>query len=94
MAKFKNKTRSIETRGFRFGFNFRTMIIAAGLMFVVPYLVRRLRPLIEDYMDTDLGDVIVAGKDAVRDVADDLGIGGVSGKVSRGADRVGDRLSH
>ena len=45
-------------------------------------------------MNVSAKDVTLAGKDSVRDVADDLGVGGVSGKINRTIDRVGDRLSH
>jgi hypothetical protein len=78
-----------------FGFNWRTVFMTAGIAILAPYLIRRMLPLIQgNAADVTAGDVMVAGKDSARDVADDLGVGGVSGSLSRGVDRVVDHLSH
>jgi hypothetical protein len=75
-------------------FSFRNILIAAGIAFIAPYVVRRVLPLLQgDAMDASPNDFRIAGKDAVRDAADDLGVGGVSGTLKRGIDRVADRLN-
>ena len=77
------------------GFNFQTAIIAAGIAILAPYVIRRVLPLLQgDVGNVNANDLIVAGKDSVRDAADDMGVGGISGTLSRGVDRVADRLAH
>ena len=49
--------------------------------------------LTENPEDTSARDLIVAGKDSVRDAADDFGVGGLTGTVKRGVNRVADHLS-
>lgn len=76
-------------------FSWRNVFITAGLAFIAPYVIRRMMPLIRQGLDrVTAGEIGVAGRDSVRDAADDLGVGGLSGKVSRGVDRVTDHLSH
>ena len=76
-------------------FSLRGVLMAAGIAIIAPYVIRRLLPLFEgDAADVSANDLAVAGKDAIRDAADDLGVGGVSGTISRGVDRVADRLAH
>ena len=75
-------------------FSTRNILIAAGLAFLAPYVVRRVLPLLQGNIeDTSPRDLKIAGKDAVRDAADDLGIGGIKGTLKRGIDRVADRLN-
>ncbi|RYZ72708.1 MAG: hypothetical protein EOP05_10735 [Proteobacteria bacterium] len=76
-------------------FSFRNIAIAAGLAFLAPYVVRRVLPLLQGdaAMDSSPRDFKIAGKDAVRDAADDLGVGGIKGTFKRGIDRVADRLN-
>jgi hypothetical protein len=87
---------AIENRPY-YGSNlpWRNILFTAGIAFLAPYIIRRVLPLLRrDPMGVSAGDVSLAGKDAVRDAADDLEIGGVSGKVNRTIDRVTDRLRH
>lgn len=76
-------------------FTGRNVFMTAALAFIAPYVIRRLLPLVRRGLDTiTAGEVGVAGRDSVRDAADDLGVGGVSGKISRGVDRAADHISH
>ena len=76
-------------------FGWRNIFITAGIAILAPYVIRRVLPLLRrDPMDVTARDWTIAGKDSVRDAADDLGVGGVSGKLNRAVDRVTDRLSH
>lgn len=76
-------------------FSWRNAFITAGIAFIAPYVVRRMLPLLRAGLENiTAGEVGVAGRDSVRDAADDLGVGGMSGKVSRGVDRVTDHLQH
>ena len=85
----------IQNRSFVIGFNWPTAFIAAGVAIIAPFLVRRLMPLLEGRLsDISAGDVMLAGKDSVRDAADDMGVGGISGTLSRGVDRAVDHLKH
>jgi hypothetical protein len=85
----------IENRSFVIGFNWPTAFAAAGIAIIAPFLVRRLMPLLEGRLsDVSASDVMLAGKDSVRDAADDMNVGGLSGTVSRGVDRVVDHLKH
>ncbi len=73
----------------------RNIFITAGIAIVAPYVIRRVLPLLRrDPMNVTPNDWAVAGKDSVRDVADDLGVGGVSGTLNRAVGRVTDRLPH
>lgn len=73
----------------------RNILITAGLAFLAPYVIRRVLPLLRgDFTNASADDFTLAGKDAVRDAADDLDVGGVSGKIDRTVGRVTDRLSH
>jgi hypothetical protein len=77
------------------GVPWRTVFIAAGVAVVAPYFLRRFMPMLDGRIREITGrDVTLAGKDSVRDVADDLNVGGVSGTIERGIDRVTDRLTH
>jgi hypothetical protein len=84
--------------GFRLqpiGFNWQTAILAAGIAIIAPFFLRRIMPLLEGGVeDISARDLKLAGKDSVRDVADDLGVGGVTGTIERGIGRVADRLTH
>ena len=84
----------VEKRSF-IGFNWQTALFAAGVAILAPYVIRRVLPLIDGRVaGADTDDLALAGKDSVRDVADDLGVGGVSGTINRAIGRVTDRLSH
>ncbi len=87
---------AVETsRSYFGGSMWRNIFITAGIAIVAPYVIRRVLPLLrKDPMDVTANDWAIAGKDSVRDVADDLGVGGVSGTLNRAVDRVGDRLRH
>lgn len=75
--------------------SWRNVFITAGIAILAPYVIRRLMPLFQGNMaDLSAKDVAIAGKDSVRDVADDMNVGGVGGTLNRGIDRVTDRLSH
>lgn len=75
--------------------SWRNVFITAGLAFFAPYVIRRMMPLIRTGLrNVSAGRIGVAGRDSVRDAADDLDIGGVSGKLNRGVDRMADHLSH
>lgn len=84
--------RVIATTSF---FSWRNAFITAGIAILAPYVIRRVLPLLRrDPMDVSANDVTLAGKDSLRDAADDLGVGGVSGKLNRAVDRVADRFTH
>ena len=87
---------AVETKkDFFSGSMLRNIFITAGIAIVAPYVIRRMLPLLrKDPMDTTANDWTVAGKDSVRDVADDLGVGGISGTLNRAVGRVADRLPH
>lgn len=94
MARHKQTT-AVSTRKFAIGMNWQTVLMSVGIAVLAPYLFRRLRPLFEDGLMNITGrDVALAGKDSVRDAADDLEVGGVSGKVKRTVNRAVDHLSH
>ena len=76
-------------------FSWRNIFLTAGIAIVAPYVIRRVLPLLRrNAGDISANDIAVAGKDSVRDVADDLGVGGMSGTLNRAVDRVADRLPH
>lgn len=84
-----------QARLLSIGFNWQTAILAAGIAIVAPFFLRRIIPLIQGGVeDVSAKDVTLAGKDSLRDVADDLGVGGVTGTLERGVDRIADRLTH
>jgi hypothetical protein len=73
----------------------RSLIMSAGLAFIAPYIVRRVMPLLDGRsLNPTSDDFILAGKNAARDAADDLDVGGVSGKLNRTVDRVSDQITH
>ena len=75
-------------------FSLQNILITAAVAILAPYVIRRMLPLFtENPENTSARDVLLAGKDSVRDAADDLGVGGVSGSLKRGLDRVADHLS-
>jgi hypothetical protein len=75
-------------------FNWNYLFITAGIAILAPYVLRRIVPLLNRGAENVSGrDVSIAGKDAVRDAADDFGVGGFSGTVNRAVGRVTDRLS-
>lgn len=83
---------TVPSRSF---FGWRNIFLTAGIAILAPYVIRRVLPLLRrDPMDVSARDWTIAGKDSVRDAADDLGVGGVSGKINRTVDRVADRLQH
>ncbi len=85
----------VKNKSFFGGSMWRNVFITAGIAIVAPYVIRRVLPLLrKDPMDVKPRDWAIAGKDSVRDVADDLGVGGVSGTINRAVDRVTDRLPH
>lgn len=72
----------------------RNLIIAGAALIVAPYVIQRLLALADRGVGNVTGnDVALAGKDGVRDAADELGIGGVSGTLKRAAGRVKDHLT-
>lgn len=72
----------------------KTVIMAAGFAILAPYVIRRMTALFSrGGTDVSANDVLVAGRDSVRDAADDMNVGGVKGKLSRGVDRAVDHLS-
>ena len=73
-------------------FTLRNALILGGVVFLAPYFIRRLAPLLNNWFDVTLRDVNIASKDSVRDAADDLEVGGVSGKINRTVGRVTDRM--
>lgn len=75
-------------------FSFRNIFITAGIAILAPYVIRRVLPLLRNSANVTPNDWAVAGKDSIRDAADDLGVGGVSGTLNRAVDRVTDRLPH
>lgn len=80
-----------ESPGF---FRPRNIVLAIGAVVLLPYLLRRLMPLFSDNPeDTSARDLILAGKDSVRDAADDFNVGGVTGTLQRGVNRVVDHMS-
>jgi hypothetical protein len=87
---------NINTRSF-YGIpmSWRGLAMVAGIAFIAPYVVRRMLPLLDGRsLNPRSDDFILAGKNAVRDAADDLEVGGVSGKLSRTVDRVTDQVTH
>lgn len=74
-------------------FNWNYLFVTIGLAVIAPYVLRRIVPLLNRPMDATGRDVSIAGKDAIRDAADDFGVGGFSGTVNRAVGRVTDRLS-
>ncbi len=75
-------------------FRLRNILLAIGAAVLVPYIIRRVMPLLtENPEETSTHDVIVAGKDSIRDAADDFGVGGLTGTVKRGVNRVVDHMS-
>lgn len=87
---------AVETSRRYFGGSmWRNIFFTAGIAILAPYVIRRVLPLLrKDPMDTTPNDWAVAGKDSIRDAADDLGVGGVSGTLNRAVGRVADRLPH
>ena len=80
-----------ESPGF---FRPRNIVLAIGAAVLLPYLLRRLMPLFSDNPeDMSARDLILAGKDSVRDAADDFNVGGVTGTLQRGVNRVVDHMS-
>lgn len=76
-------------------FTWRNAFIFIGIAALAPYFLRRLMPLLDGRVgNIRASDVGMAGRDSVRDAADDLDVGGVSGKVDRTIDRVADRIQH
>jgi hypothetical protein len=75
-------------------FSLQNILITAGIAILAPYVIRRVLPLLTNNPEnTSARDLTVAGKDSLRDAADDLGVGGLSGTLKRGMDRVADHLS-
>ncbi len=75
--------------------SWRSLIMTAGIAFIAPYIVRRVMPLLDGRsLNPTADNFILAGKNAVRDAADDLNVGGVSGKLNRTVDRVTDQITH
>lgn len=71
----------------------RNLIIAAGFLALAPYVIRRVLPLINRGLGTITGnDVLLAGKDSVRDAADDLNVGGLRGTLKRAGGRIADHV--
>jgi hypothetical protein len=74
-------------------FSFRNLAFIAGALIVAPYVINRLMGLAQrGFGNVSANDVALAGKDGVRDAADDLNVGGVKGTLKRAAGRVSDHL--
>ena len=91
MAVVNTNSRRINFGGLM---NMRNIFIAAGIAILAPYVIRRVLPLLRNSENATPNDWAVAGKDSVRDAADDLGVGGISGTLNRAVGRVADRLPH
>lgn len=73
--------------------NLRNLALFAGALIVAPYIIRRLLALSERGLGSiTANDVVLAGKDGVRDVADDMNVGGLGGFVKRTGGRIADHL--
>ena len=84
------QNKQIQTRSI---FSLRYLILAAGIAAVAPYVIRRVLPLLSRGLGNLTGnDVLVAGRDGVRDAADDMNVGGVTGKLKRTGGRLADHL--
>ncbi len=74
-------------------FSLRNLILAAGVAALAPYVIRRVLPLINKGLGNLTGnDLLLAGKDGVRDAADDMKIGGIKGSLKRTAGRISDHV--
>ena len=74
-------------------FNLQRWIITAGVIIVAPYILNRVLGLMGRGIGNVTGnDLALAGKDGVRDAADDMNVGGVTGRVKRAAGRVVDHV--
>lgn len=74
-------------------FSLRNLVFAAGAAILIPYLVRRVLPLLDRGLANVTGnDIALAGKDSLRDAADDFNVGGIKGRVNRTVGRVADHL--
>lgn len=71
----------------------RNLVFIAGALIVAPYVINRLFGLAQrGFGNVTANDVALAGKDGVRDAADDLNVGGFSGKLKRAGGRIADHL--
>jgi hypothetical protein len=85
--------RDLQTQATHSFWSIRNFAIAAGALVVAPYVLNRLFRLANRGLgNVTANDVALAGKDGVRDAADDLNVGGVSGTLKRAAGRVSDHL--
>jgi hypothetical protein len=77
-------------------FGLQRWLIVAGVAIVAPYVLNRFFGLLNfrGLGNVTANDVALAGKDGVRDAADDMNVGGVSGKIKRTAGRVVDHLNN
>ena len=74
-------------------FTLRNLVIAAGALIVAPYVLNRVLALANRGLGNVTGnDVVLAGKDVLRDAADDMNVGGVTGTLKRAAGRVSDHI--
>lgn len=74
-------------------FNLQRLLITAGVVIVAPYVINRVYALLQRGLgNVTANDLALAGKDGVRDAADDMNIGGVTGRLKRAAGRVSDHL--
>jgi hypothetical protein len=76
-------------------FNLQRWLITAGVIIVAPYIVNRVLGLMGRGLGNVTGnDLALAGKDGVRDAADDFNVGGITGRVKRTAGRVADHIAN
>lgn len=74
-------------------FSLRNLIIAAGVAALAPYVIRRVLPLINRGLGQLTGNgLLLAGKDGLRDAADAMKVGGMTGKLKRAGGRIDDHV--
>ena len=74
-------------------FGMQRWLITAGVVIVAPYIINRLFGLFgRGIGNVTANDLALAGKDGVRDAADDMNVGGFSGRMKRTAGRVADHV--
>ncbi len=84
------ENKQIQTRSI---LSLRNLIFAAGIAAIAPYVIRRVLPLLSRGLGNLTGnDLLLAGKDGARDAADNMNVGGITGKLKRTGGRLADHL--